>query len=231
MRRRQARARVRLLWTRRLAKSPDRPSYLYRSESRHRRTPNAPPRPPANRDDHLHRADLHPRYARYASDAGTNAEPTKVWGLIPFIIALLAQAKDTVLHFLGFQKPSALIVVQRASKAANDAVDIVEPASSRAFEQALNQKQVALVDFGATWCVPCQKIAPVFADEARLRGDAMTFIKVDVDKLEDVAEAHKVTSLPCFVLFSNGKEVARETRGSNEAALRSFIATHVKIEL
>ncbi|KAH8076942.1 hypothetical protein JL720_10240 [Aureococcus anophagefferens] len=55
-----------------------------------------------------------------------------------------------------------------------------------------------VVDFTAPWCKPCQKICPFFKRLAATFDEAATFVKVDVDDLEDVAEAAKVTMMPTF---------------------------------
>ena len=55
-----------------------------------------------------------------------------------------------------------------------------------------------VVDFTATWCGPCQKIAPFFAQLAGKHGARALFVQVDSDELGDVAMSCGVTALPNF---------------------------------
>jgi len=82
-----------------------------------------------------------------------------------------------------------------------------------------------VVDFTAPWCKPCQKIYPFFKRLAATFDEAATFVKVDVDDLEDVAEAAKVTMMPTFQVYRDGA-LAGALSGANENNLRHFVETH-----
>ena len=68
-----------------------------------------------------------------------------------------------------------------------------------------------VVDFSATWCGPCQSIAPAFAALAAEHAERALFVKVDVDECSEVAERFDVASMPTFVLLApgGGDELAR----------------------
>ena len=89
--------------------------------------------------------------------------------------------------------------------------------------QLLCEKEegVCVVDFGATWCGPCQRIAPVFDQLAEGCPDAL-FAKVDVDEVPDASQHYSVSALPTFLVFKDGKEVAR-IQGADEAGLRAAL--------
>lgn len=78
--------------------------------------------------------------------------------------------------------------------------------------------KLVVIDFSATWCGPCQKIAPVFAKLAEDVPEAL-FVKVDVDEVPDASAHFGVQALPTFLLLKDGKEVAR-FQGANEPELR-----------
>ena len=44
-----------------------------------------------------------------------------------------------------------------------------------------------LVDFWAEWCLPCRMLAPTFERLAATYGDEISFAKVNVDELPEVA--------------------------------------------
>ncbi len=57
----------------------------------------------------------------------------------------------------------------------------------------------AIVDFTATWCGPCQRIAPILEELAEeYKGDIVIY-KVDIDKERGLAKAFNVSSIPAVM--------------------------------
>jgi thioredoxin 1 len=75
-------------------------------------------------------------------------------------------------------------------------------------EKVLGAKTPVLVDYSATWCGPCKRIFPTIV---KLAGEftSVSFYKVDVDELDDVAKEQKIKAMPTFVLYQDGVEVQR----------------------
>lgn len=61
------------------------------------------------------------------------------------------------------------------------------------------------VDFSAEWCSPCQKMEPILREIS----ESNTVYQVDIDEEKDLAMENEVVSIPCIVLFRDGKEVNR----------------------
>ena len=72
----------------------------------------------------------------------------------------------------------------------------------------LTKKGTVVVDFFATWCGPCKMLSPII-EELGESLDDITFIKIDVDKHEDLARRFGVMSIPTLVFFKDGKEVKK----------------------
>ena len=70
-----------------------------------------------------------------------------------------------------------------------------------------------VLDFYATWCGPCKKVAPDYYLLSKATPNVQ-FFKVNVDKAEELASSFDIQSLPTFVLLQNGKEVGR-VEGAN----------------
>lgn len=85
--------------------------------------------------------------------------------------------------------------------------------------------KVIFVDFTATWCGPCKAIGPVFQKLAAETVDAI-FVKVDVDKNGEVAQACGITSMPTFHCYKGGGKVD-ELVGASPDKLAEMIAKNM----
>ena len=73
-------------------------------------------------------------------------------------------------------------------------------------ELVLKSENKVLLDFWATWCGPCQMIAPVLEEIAAERED-ITVAKIDVDKEMELAIQFGVASIPTLVVMDKGQAV------------------------
>ena len=98
-------------------------------------------------------------------------------------------------------------------------------ATKEEFDEALKDDKLVVVDFTASWCPPCQMIAPKFAELAtELEGTAV-LVKVDVDDNADTAAACGINCMPTFQFYKGGEKVA-ELQGANIEKVKELVATH-----
>jgi len=69
--------------------------------------------------------------------------------------------------------------------------------------------KIALVDFWATWCMPCKVMAPIINDVAAQTDSHVLVGKVDIDANPKVAAKMNIRNIPTVVFFNNGVEVKR----------------------
>lgn len=81
-------------------------------------------------------------------------------------------------------------------------------------EEVLESKVPVLVDFWATWCGPCQMVAPIVEELSNELSD-VKICKVDVDEQPELARDYRVMSIPMFYVFKDG-EVASRAVGAQE---------------
>ena len=80
-----------------------------------------------------------------------------------------------------------------------------------------------VVDFSASWCMPCKMIAPIYQEmSVSDQFSESKFLQVDVDQNPEIAKEYEVLSMPTFVLIRNGKVLSRFS-GANVEKLRSEV--------
>lgn len=72
-----------------------------------------------------------------------------------------------------------------------------------------NVGKPVLVDFYATWCGPCQMMAPILEQVGNQLGDRLQVVKIDTDKYPNLASQYGIQALPTLVLFKDGQPVEK----------------------
>jgi thioredoxin 1 len=75
-------------------------------------------------------------------------------------------------------------------------------------EMVLKSTNAVLVDFWATWCRPCQMVAPILEELTQEYEGKLTIAKLDVDQNQQIASKFHVMSIPTMIIFKQGKPVA-----------------------
>lgn len=74
------------------------------------------------------------------------------------------------------------------------------------FEQEVVKSDVpVLVDFWASWCMPCQKIAPILEELSGEFDGKMKFGKMNVENSQSTPRQYGIRSIPTLLIFKNGQ--------------------------
>ena len=79
-------------------------------------------------------------------------------------------------------------------------------ATSENFQKEVLEAELAVVDFWASWCGPCQMLSPI-VDEVAAEAGNVKVGKVNVDEEPALAAKFGVMSIPTLLVFENGKVV------------------------
>ena len=84
-----------------------------------------------------------------------------------------------------------------------------------------------MVNFWATWCGPCQIVAPILDQLATEYNGKARVAKVDVDANQRTAARFNVRSIPSILFFKNGQHVDTVVGAVPKATLEGKIKQHL----
>lgn len=86
---------------------------------------------------------------------------------------------------------------------------VIEVSSETWDKEVIQVKRLVMVDFYATWCGPCKKLAPIIEELAQENYPKLKVCKIDIDKNKDIYVKYKVVGIPCLIFFKDGKDIDR----------------------
>lgn len=96
------------------------------------------------------------------------------------------------------------------------------------FKKEVEESTLPIVlDIYASWCGPCQMMAPIFADLEKEMGAEYKFLKLNVDEDRDLSVQFGVTSVPTLIFIKNNQIRGRETGFMDKEELKKRILSYL----
>lgn len=103
---------------------------------------------------------------------------------------------------------------------ADGRVQELDPA---AHDKMIRDDLPVLVDYWAPWCGPCRAMAPAFAQAAQALEPHARLLKLDTEAVPEIAQRYQIRSIPTLILFSGGREVARQAGAISAPAIVNWV--------
>ena len=113
----------------------------------------------------------------------------------------------------GFKNVLELLGGMNAWKKENKPVEGMSNEPQMTIEQywaRIPKDKTTLVDFGAAWCPPCVKMAPVIDALENTKDLNFQLLKVDAGIHTEIQKALHIEPIPVFIIYKEGKEVWRK---------------------
>ena len=86
----------------------------------------------------------------------------------------------------------------------------------------IKKNGIVVVDFYANWCGPCKMLSPII-EKLATSIDNAEFIKVDVDKHEEIARNYGIMNIPTLIFFKDGNMVNKHIGMISEEKIKELI--------
>lgn len=90
---------------------------------------------------------------------------------------------------------------------------------NNSFKDEINNNTLILADFNADWCGPCRMLKPILEEI----DNNIKVLSVNVDNNTLLAKNYGILSIPCLILFKDGKEIKRNVGLLSQDEVIKFI--------
>ncbi|MDE5745804.1 MAG: thioredoxin [Paramuribaculum sp.] len=87
-----------------------------------------------------------------------------------------------------------------------------------------------VIDFWATWCGPCMRLAPVIDELAAQYEGKVKIGKYNIEEESDLSTEYRIMSIPTILFFKNGEQIrdlrlaGSQTKATLEAQIEKLLA-------
>lgn len=76
-------------------------------------------------------------------------------------------------------------------------------------QEVLESSIPVLVDFWASWCMPCRMLTPTIEKLAEENQGKLKVCKLNTDENQNISAQYGIQGIPTLIIFKEGEEVGR----------------------
>lgn len=122
----------------------------------------------------------------------------------------------------------SVVLIMFSCKSGSSEKDIVTLTTGNFTEETA--KGIVLVDFWATWCMPCKAMAPVIEEIASQTKGKVKVGKVDIDANGRLANQFGIQAIPTIIIFKDGQVVETLVGVQSKASVVNALSKHVTLQ-
>jgi thioredoxin 1 len=89
--------------------------------------------------------------------------------------------------------------------------------------EVLQSTLPVLVDFGASWCGPCQRQLPILEKFATINRQLVKVVSIDIDEAPKTVAKFGIRSVPTLVMLNKGTQTGTKVGLTSLAELSSLL--------
>lgn len=106
--------------------------------------------------------------------------------------------------------------------------ELIKKIADAEFEtEVLKSDKPVLVDFFASWCMPCKMQGDVLREFAPSVADKVKIVKVNVDECERVAVTYGISSIPTLIVFQGGEPKEKSVGLTSSGELSEMLIKYI----
>ena len=81
----------------------------------------------------------------------------------------------------------------------------------KTFNEFIEKYPLSIVDFWASWCIPCKAMSTRLRRLMKIYSDKVAFGKIDIQKNQEISKKYRIIGIPHLILFNYGKKISNIT--------------------